>query len=126
MEYQRVKYIENVQIPVGNLEQSIAWYEANLGWRLKGRGDERLAFLELNQNSYVNLWQTDEETNINFHIDGEPMPAFVMVTEHIDRLHEDLKRTGTEIVKFTDEGFAKGLKFKDPSGNTLLVLEYKK
>ncbi|MEF3302161.1 VOC family protein [Paenibacillus sp. GYB003] len=124
MDYQKIKYIENVQIPVSNLEQSIAWYETNLGWRLKGRGNERLAFMEINQHNFANLWQTDEETNVNFHIDGEPMPAFVMVTEHIDKLHEDLKKTGTAILQFSNEGFAKGLKFKDPNGNTMLVLEY--
>lgn len=125
MEYQRVKHIENIQIPVRALDESIAWYEQNLGFRLKGYGNKSLAFLQLNETNHVNLWQTDEDTTINFFKDGQAMPAFVMVTEHIERLYEDLNRTNTTIVAYSDEGFARGLKILDPNGNLLLVLQYK-
>jgi len=125
MDYQRVKCIENVQIPVRSLEDSIQWYEENLGFKLKGRGNSRLAFLQLNENDHINLWQTDDDTTINFTKDGEQMPAFVMVSENIELLHEDLKSRNIDIVSFTDEGFAKIVKFFDPNGNVLLVLEYK-
>ncbi|PYI53090.1 VOC family protein [Paenibacillus flagellatus] len=125
MEYKRVKYIENIQIPVRNLEQSVSWYEQHLGFRLKGYGNDSLAFLQLNETSHINLWQTDDDTTINFSRNGELMPAFVMVTEHMDRLHEDLRKGEATIVRYSDEGFAKGLTFLDPNGNVLLVLEYK-
>lgn len=119
-----IKFIENIQIPVKDLEDSISWYEETLGFKLKGRGNSSLAFLQLNDKDYINLWQTDDNTTINFSRNGELMPAFVMVSENIDMLHTELIKKDANIVSFSDEGFAKVLKFFDPNGNVLLVLQY--
>lgn len=123
----KIKQIENIQIPVKDLEESVNWYQNVLGFKEVGRGNKDLAFLALESGgNHINLWRTEDHSTINFTRNGEEMAAFIMVTEDIEHLKKELEQNNVEILWYNDEGFVKGMKFKDPTGNLMLVLEYKK
>ncbi|TMV50326.1 VOC family protein [Paenibacillus mesophilus] len=126
MMIQKIKQIENIQIPVKDLEESVNWYQNVLGFKEVGRENKDLAFLALESGNHINLWRTGDHSTINFTRNGEEMAAFVMVTEDIEHLKKELEHNDVDILWYSNEGFATGMKFKDPTGNLMLVLEYKK
>lgn len=116
--------LEHMQIPVRDMKASIEWYVNNLGFQLMGRNDEyRHAFLTLPEGPMLMLWETADDTNANFTVDGLSMPVLLYSTEQIHPLHEHLKSIGAEITFYQDEGFGWVLKFLDPNGNLWGVIQ---
>ena len=116
--------LEHMQIPVKNLNASIDWYVRNLGFQLQGkREDQHQAFLTLQEGPMLMLWETHDVTNANFTFNGATMPVLLYSTNHIHQLREHLKAIDTEITFYQDEGFGWVLKFIDPNGNMLGVIQ---
>jgi len=118
--------LEHVQIPVGNLEASVQWYTTNLGFRLQSKSDmNRQAFLTLSEGPMLMLWETKDESQANFTVNGQIMPVLLFNTTRIHELYELLRSLGSEITFYQEEGFGWVLKFIDPDGNVWGAIQYK-
>jgi len=118
--------LEHVQIPVGNLEASVQWYTTNLGFRLQSTSDmNRQAFLTLSEGPMLMLWETKDESQANFTVNGQIMPVLLFNTTRIHELYELLRSLGSEITFYQEEGFGWVLKFIDPDGNMWGAIQYK-
>ncbi|WMT43033.1 VOC family protein [Paenibacillus sp. D2_2] len=117
--------LEHVQIPVRKLEESIEWYTTNLGFRLQSKSDKnRHAFLTLSEGTMLMLWETLDDSQANFTVNGEIMPVLLFNTTRIHELFQLLKSLGSEITFYQNEGFGWVLKFIDPNGNMLGAIQY--
>ena len=118
--------LEHVQIPVRNLEASVQWYTTNLGFRLQSTSDmNRQAFLTLSEGPMLMLWETKDESQANFTVNGQIMPVLLFNTTRIHELYELLRSLGSEITFYQEEGFGWVLKFIDPDGNMWGAIQYK-
>ncbi|WP_274653310.1 VOC family protein [Paenibacillus humicola] len=117
--------LEHVQIPVRQMDRAIAWYTEQLGFQLKSRDGNRIAFLHLPEGPHLMLWQTeDESAAANFKVNGTDFPVLLFRTSRIHELYERLAGIGARIQQYQDDGFAWVLKFYDPEGNLWGVLQF--
>lgn len=112
----RLKSLFHMQIPVKNLEDSVAWYKDILGFTLRENYDT-CAFLELPSGPPLMLWQTTDDTTANFTVNGAAMPVLLYATDDIHTMAGLLEKNGAVIAHYKNEGFGWVLKFYDPNGN---------
>jgi hypothetical protein len=70
------------------------------------------------------LWETSDDSQANFTVNGEIMPVLLFNTTRIHELFQLLKSLGIEITFYQNEGFGWVLKFIDPNGNMLGAIQY--
>lgn len=115
--------IDHNQVPVIDLDKSIEWYVSILGFKLVDKPNNDLAVLSLSSGSTLLLWKTSDKTQANFVKNGETMPVIFFETKDIKKLQEKLINHDVKIASFSDEGFAKFMRFYDINGNMFGVLE---
>ncbi|OPA73844.1 lactoylglutathione lyase [Paenibacillus selenitireducens] len=115
--------LEHMQIPVRDLDESIAWYVQHLGFTSHEQSGQDHAFLTLPEGPMLMLWETQEDTHANFTYQGQTMPVLLYATSQIQALHDHLKNHNVEITFFQNEGFGWVLKFIDLNGNMWGVIE---
>lgn len=115
--------IDHNQVPVMDLDKSIDWYVNILGFKLVDRPNDDLAVLSLASGSTLLLWKSSDETRANFVKNGETTPVIFFETKDIEKLHELLLDHDVQVASFTDEGFAKFMRFYDINGNMFGVTE---
>jgi len=71
------------------------------------------------------LWETKDESQANFTVNGQIMPVLLFNTTRIHELYELLRSLGSEITFYQEEGFGWVLKFIDPDGNMWGAIQYK-
>ncbi|MDF2558588.1 MAG: hypothetical protein K0R99_34 [Microbacterium sp.] len=120
-----VTALDHLQLPVTSLDDAIAWYADVLGFRvLTNYG--AYAMVRLEPGLDLMLWEAAEYTPMQVVVDGETKPAFFLKTERFDDLTALLEQKRARIAGVEDLGFARFLKFHDPSGNFLGAIEFKK
>ncbi|GAA4980358.1 hypothetical protein GCM10023317_03820 [Actinopolymorpha pittospori] len=107
----------HVQIPVGDLDAAVAWYEKYLGFTTAAQPDGRHAFLHSEDGPFLMLWQTDDPGRASFTVAGEAFPVLLYRTTQIHQLHDRLASSGVRITTYQDDGHHWVLKFLDPEGN---------
>jgi methylmalonyl-CoA/ethylmalonyl-CoA epimerase len=116
--------VDHVQLPVPSIDDAVEWYTRYLGFQILFKCDD-LATLGLSQGPPLMLHQTSHTTRVSWTSANEmPMPAFLFHTQTIHRLKEILEDSGATLRFLKDEGFAWVLKFTDPYGNELGILQY--
>ncbi len=115
--------IDHNQVPVVDLDKSVDWYVNLLGFKLVDRPNDDLAVLSLASGSTLLLWKSSDETRAHFVKNGETTPVIFFETKDIEKLQERLINHDVEIASFTDEGFAKFMRFYDINGNMFGVTE---
>ncbi|WP_342774734.1 sigma-70 family RNA polymerase sigma factor [Paenibacillus dokdonensis] len=118
----RLKSLFHMQIPVKDMEESIAWYNQNLGFALR-ENYGKCAFLELPTGPLLMLWQTADDTSANFTVDGATMPVLLYATDDVHAMHDSLAKSGAVITHYKNEDFGWVLKFVDPNGNMWGVVQ---
>lgn len=118
-----LKRIDHNQVPVMDVDQSIEWYVRILGFKLVDRPNDDLAVLSLASGSTLLLWKSSDETRAHFVKNGETTPVIFFETQDINKLQEQLIHHDVQIASFTDEGFAKFMRFYDINGNMFGVTE---
>lgn len=116
--------LEHMQIPVRNLDESVHWYTTQLGFTLQGKSEGKHAFLTLSEGPMLMLWETRDETQVNFTYNGEMMPVLLYKTSQIHKLHDQLRAKQVEITFYKNEGFGWVLKFIDMNGNVWGVIQF--
>jgi catechol 2,3-dioxygenase-like lactoylglutathione lyase family enzyme len=116
----------HMQIPVPRLDDAISWYVEHLGFKLTGKQEGELAFLDLPSGPMLMLWETPDHTSANFTVRGETFPVLLYHTNDIHKLHDQLNELNVEITFYQDEGFRWVLKFYDPFGNMWGVIQPKR
>ncbi|SDX07962.1 VOC family protein [Paenibacillus sp. CF384] len=129
---QSLEFLDHIQIPVIDLEQSIEWYTTHLGFNLQGKPDhDDMAFLSLSSDQHARpiflLWKTNgnESMKMYFSKREEKMPVLCFRTKDAHALREQLEEANVEIANFADEGWAFCLDFYDINGNLINATEYK-
>lgn len=115
--------IDHNQVPVIDLDKSIDWYVSVLGFKLVDKPNKDLAVLSLSSGSTLLLWKTSDKTQANFIKNGETTPVIFFETKDIKKLQDILLNHNVEITSFSDEGFAKFMRFYDINGNMFGVIE---
>ncbi|WP_345290152.1 VOC family protein, partial [Streptomyces gulbargensis] len=122
-----VPRIATIEIPVSNVEQSVAWYSKILGIKAVHQ-DEHAAMLHLQGPSRIGvptlyLVQTDDSSRLHFKNTntGVIHSTIDFFIQDLERFHSYLKQEG---VKVTDLNFFPGstkggFGFEDPDGNLL-------
>ncbi|MBB3114801.1 catechol 2,3-dioxygenase-like lactoylglutathione lyase family enzyme [Paenibacillus phyllosphaerae] len=118
-------FISHVQIPVKNLDEAINWYTTYLDCRLHANfGDfSIISFAE--DETHIFLWQTSDETNSTFSVNGEPFPAIGFQVNDMDELCKKVSEGGLMVhgdphATPVEEG-RRFLKFFDLDGNMLVA-----
>ena len=115
--------VYHVQIPVTDLTAAIKWYVDHLGFAETWPATDRHAFLGLPHGPFLMMWRTEDPERANFTIDGETFPVVLFGTRRIHDLRKNLMDAGVPITQFQDEGTHWILKFLDPDGNMLGVIQ---
>lgn len=119
-----LKTLEHMQIPVKHVSEAAQWYVSHLGFQVLSVSEEhRHAFLTLQEGPMLMLWETMDDTDANFSVNGQTMPVLLYNTDQIHLLHDHLHELGVEITFYQNEGFGWVLKFIDPSGNMWGVIQ---
>lgn len=118
-----VTALDHVQLPVRSLDEAIAWYSDVLGFRVLTHYGT-YAMLRLDPGLDLMLWEAAEYVPMRVRMDGETKPALFLKTERFDELAAALRAAQTRIASVEDVGFARFLKFSDPSDNFLGAIEF--
>lgn len=115
--------LDHIQLPVSDLAASIAWYERLLGFRvLTDYGTS--AMLRAEGGPDLMLWEAPEHAPMKLTVSGEDRPVLFLRTTAIHPLAERFAAEGVDVVSFDDGGFALFLKFFDPDGNFLGLIQH--
>ncbi|WAA65579.1 VOC family protein [Microbacterium oxydans] len=118
-----VTALDHLQLPIRNLDEAITWYSDVLGFRvLTNYGT--YAMMRLEPGLDLMLWEAAEFTPMQVAVEGAAKPVFFLKTERFDELLALLDRAQARIVGVEDLGFARFLKFYDPSDNFLGAIEF--
>lgn len=117
-----VTALDHLQLPVARLDEAVAWYTDVLGFRvLTNYG--AYAMLRLEPALDLMLWEAGDHAPLHVAVDGETKPVFFLKTESFDQLASRLEQEQVRIAAIEDLGFARFLKFYDPSDNFLGAIE---
>ena len=72
----------------------------------------------------VMLWEAADHAPVQVAVDGETKPIFFLKTESFDQLAARLEQEQVRVAGIEDLGFARFLKFYDPSDNFLGAIEF--
>ncbi|WP_336502498.1 VOC family protein [Microbacterium paraoxydans] len=115
--------LDHIQLPVADLAASIAWYQRLLGFRvLTDYGTS--AMLRAEGGPDLMLWEAPGHAPMKLTVAGEERPIFFLRTTEIHALAERFSAEGVDVVSFDDGGFALFLKFFDPDGTLLGVIQH--
>lgn len=118
-----VTALDHLQLPVRDLDEAIAWYSDILGFQvLTNYGG--YAMLRLEPGLDLMLWEAAGHAPMQVTVNGETKPVFFLKTERFDDLAALLERERARIASIEDLGFARFLKFYDPSSNFLGAIEF--
>jgi predicted enzyme related to lactoylglutathione lyase len=113
-----IKGYSVVFVPSRNIDESIQWYQKNLGlvwdqWIMKVPSGAPLFFVESNDN-----WTFSDNK-------GNESAALSFLVEDANKLHSQLKENKVEVEQTTRqiEGIGIQFWFVDPSGNRLLATQ---
>jgi len=121
-----IEGVDHVQLPVPDIDKAIQWYTEVLGLELISRHPNRLAWLKFGHGPILMLHYTSKEARVTWNADDDfPMPAFMFISQQLDKLRVRLKEAGATIRMDQDEGFGWVIKFVDPFGNELGVYQPK-
>ncbi|UPL09948.1 VOC family protein [Microbacterium sufflavum] len=118
-----VTALDHVQLPAKNLDEAIGWYSDVLGFRVLTHYGT-YAMLRLDPGLDLMLWEAAEYTPMRVTVDGDTKPALFLKTERFDDLAARLRASDTRIASIEDLGFARFLKFSDPSDNFLGAIAF--
>jgi len=114
--------LDHVQLPVADLAAAVAWYERVLDYRvLTDCGTS--AMLRVDGGPDLMLWAAPGHEAVRLVVAGEERPLFFLRTDQIDLLADRFDREGVRVASFDDGGFARFLKFFDPDGNHLGLIQ---
>lgn len=122
-----VPRIATIEIPVSNIEQSVAWYNKVLGIKAVHQ-DEYAAMLHLQGGSRVGvptlyLVQTEEPNRLQFKNSNTGVIHSIIdfYIQDLERLHTFLKQEGVKVTElnFFPGSNKGGFGFEDPDGNLL-------
>lgn len=115
--------LDHIQLPVSDLAASIAWYERLLGFRvLTDYGTS--AMLRAESGPDLMLWEAPGHAPMTLTVAGEERPLFFLRTTAIHALAERFAADGVEVLSFDDGGVALFLKFFDPDGTLLGLIQH--
>ncbi|GIO70039.1 VOC family protein [Paenibacillus sp. JTLBN-2024] len=93
-----LKTLEHMQIPVKHVSEADQWYVSHLGFQVLSVSEEhRHAFLTLQEGPMLMLWETMDDSDANFSVNGQTMPVLLYNTDQIHLLHDHLHELGVEI-----------------------------
>ncbi|KJL20426.1 Glyoxalase-like domain protein [Microbacterium oxydans] len=118
-----VTALDHLQLSVARLDEAVAWYTDVLGFRLLTNYGA-YAMLRLEPGLDVMLWEAVDHTPVQVAVDGETKPIFFLKTESFDQLAARLEQEQVRVAGIEDLGFARFLKFYDPSDNFLGAIEF--
>ncbi|MCT1478966.1 VOC family protein [Microbacterium sp. p3-SID336] len=114
--------LDHIQLPVGDLAASVRWYERTLGFRLLTDYGTS-AMLRGENGPDLMLWEAPGHEPVRLQVAGEAKPILFLKTSRIQEVAERFASEGVEVVSFDDGGFALFLKFLDPDGNFLGLIQ---
>lgn len=119
-----LKRVSHNYLPVKDLKKALAWYTTYLGLeQVKSDG----SILKLGNGQWLFLLETKSDMNANFvtdHWEGDNYEMFSLTfeTDDIIKLHESLRKSGTQVESIVDhDGCGLQFKFKDLDGNKFNV-----
>ena len=118
-----VTALDHLQLSVARLDEAVAWYTDVLGFRLLTNYGA-YAMLRLEPGLDVMLWEAADHAPVQVAVDGETKPIFFLKTESFDQLAARLEQEQVRVAGIEDLGFARFLKFYDPSDNFLGAIEF--
>lgn len=118
-----VTALDHLQLTVARLDEAVAWYTDVLGFRLLTNYGA-YAMLRLEPGLDVMLWEAADHAPVQVAVDGETKPIFFLKTESFDQLAARLEQEQVRVAGIEDLGFARFVKFYDPSDNFLGAIEF--
>ncbi|MCQ6557410.1 VOC family protein [Paenibacillus mendelii] len=120
-----INRVSHVMVPVRELDESITWYEANLGFRLHWkRNDGKMAILTLPEGPHFFLWETEHDTYAHFNLRDGIQPVIGIEAADIRKLLHTLRYNGVQLGEVrVERGEGMDFEFFDPSGNMLVAHE---
>jgi lactoylglutathione lyase len=117
--------VDHVGLTVGKLQQTVAFFTEQLGWKVVGERPDYPAIFVSNGAALLTLWQArdlstarnfDRHSNIGLHHLAIQVQSF----EHLDALYEKLKSLADIEIEFAPELSGKGphkhMIIREPSG----------
>lgn len=99
--------IDHLGLSVGDLEQTLRFFQECLGWSLLGRREEYPAAFVTDQHSILTLWQVERDRRIDFNrrtnVGLHHLALRVGSVEQLQHLHERVERWPGARVEFSPE-----------------------
>lgn len=115
--------IGSIFIPVTDLEQSVKWYEKNLGVKLIDRWEDGAGFFFPSGATQLALVQVDVQQQTEFVIKGDKKNSYYnFLVQDINKTHQHLKDNGVKVTSIADFGGMKYFDFFDLDGNSFSVV----
>jgi catechol 2,3-dioxygenase-like lactoylglutathione lyase family enzyme len=102
--------VNHVALEVGDLDEALAFYGRILSFELRGRVGDSMAFIDLGDQFLALSAGRSQPADNERH--------FGLVVDDLDAMRRSLEEAGAEIVP------TRGLRFRDPWGNNVEVVEY--
>ncbi|GGD00480.1 hypothetical protein GCM10007216_34040 [Thalassobacillus devorans] len=118
--------ISSIFIPVSNLEESMRWYQENLGaifvdsWDF---GDRGAGFIFEEGDAQMGLVEVENPQPTEFEVvKGKKNSYYNFLAEDIQQAHQTLYQKGVVVSKIEDFGGMTAFEFLDPDGNPFSVV----
>lgn len=115
----------SVRYIVDDIDKSVDFYRDFLGFSVEMHKSGKFASLKLDD---LNLFINAPGAGSAGKAGGDPKPGgwsrFMIITEELDRLIADLKKTGAKFRGDITEGAGRQILLEDPSGNVVELFQY--
>lgn len=115
-----------VYLPTTDLQQSVAWYTANLGFELINSFEDRGSMLAVLHHPHKHapallLIETRDAQRLELSRNGRGFPVMAIACLDIEKAHRDLTAAGGEVedLHVLGNGEAKYFYFRDDQGHLL-------
>ncbi|MEF3302253.1 VOC family protein [Paenibacillus sp. GYB003] len=112
-----------LHIPVTNMDESLAWYERNLGAQITGKPHPDLGFLEFPHGPNVLLIGMNRPDRTAFYRGKELNQIGRFRSTRIEELRGKLSEAGADVTPLVREGHGDSFRFFDPNGNLFMAHE---
>ncbi len=119
-----VVHLDHVEVFVGNLEESIRWYERILGFREMHRWDPEPVMIGAGESMIALFRQETTATETREAHRGWHRVAWRTDEPGFGRAQEHLIRCGVTYKGPIDHGVSRSIYFVDPDGNPLEITYY--